>query len=49
MPARVTPLPDSRAEVRLQTAQRAITPSQAAVFYDNVTGEEVLGGGLIEA
>ncbi|MGZ6390501.1 MAG: tRNA 2-thiouridine(34) synthase MnmA [Ktedonobacterales bacterium] len=49
VPALVTPLPGSRAEVCLQTAQRAITPSQAAVFYDNVTGEEVLGGGLIEA
>jgi tRNA-specific 2-thiouridylase len=32
------------AELRFDTPQRAVTPGQAAVFYD---GEEVLGGGTI--
>lgn len=36
---------DSRIEVRFDRPQRAITPGQAAVFYD---GEMVLGGGWIE-
>jgi tRNA-uridine 2-sulfurtransferase len=33
-----------RAEVRFERRQRAVTPGQAAVFYD---GERVLGGGTI--
>jgi tRNA-specific 2-thiouridylase len=33
------------AEVRFEEAQRAIAPGQAVVFY---SGEEVLGGGIIE-
>ncbi len=37
---------EDRAEVRFQQPQRAITPGQAVVFYH---GEEVLGGGTIEA
>jgi tRNA-specific 2-thiouridylase len=48
-PAWVTPLPDGRARVELAEPQRAITPGQAAVFYGGETGDEVLGGGIIEA
>ena len=42
--ATVTPLPNDRAEVRLHAPQRAVTPGQAAVFYD---GDRVAGGGWI--
>jgi tRNA-uridine 2-sulfurtransferase len=43
-PATVTPLPGGCAKVTLKTAQRAVTPGQACVFYDN---DLVLGGGWI--
>ncbi len=45
-PATVTPLDGGRARVRLQCPQRAVTPGQAAVFYQ---GDLVVGGGWIRA
>ncbi len=44
VPADVYPLPDDRARVVLHTPQFAVTPGQAAVFYD---GDKVVGGGWI--
>jgi tRNA-specific 2-thiouridylase len=44
-PALVTPLSADRAQVVFDVPQRAVTPGQAAVFYD---GEVLLGGGIIE-
>jgi tRNA-specific 2-thiouridylase len=43
-PATLSPLGGDRVEVRFDAPQRAVTPGQAAVFYD---GERVLGGGWI--
>ena len=42
---RITPLSDTEAEVRFDEPRRAITPGQAAVFYD---GDMVIGGGWIK-
>ena len=44
-PASVLPQPGGRARVRFDATCRAVTPGQAAVFYD---GEVCLGGGWIE-
>jgi tRNA-uridine 2-sulfurtransferase len=43
-PATVSPLANDRARVRLHEPQRAVTPGQAAVIYDD---DVVLGGGWI--
>ncbi len=44
-PASLRPLGAGRVEIRFDAPQRAITPGQAAVFYD---AEVCLGGGWIE-
>ena len=45
-PATLTPGSEAgRVEVQFDEPQRAVTPGQAAVFYD---GDRVLGGGWIE-
>jgi tRNA-specific 2-thiouridylase len=44
-PARLRLLPDGRAVAQFETPEPAVTPGQAAVFYD---GDVVLGGGFIE-
>ncbi len=42
--ATLTPMENGRARIRLHEQQRAVTPGQAAVFYDD---DVVLGGGWI--
>jgi tRNA-specific 2-thiouridylase len=44
--ALVTPLEGGRVRITFERSERAITPGQAAVFYN---GETVLGGAWIEA
>ena len=45
--ATIHALPDGRARIIFDEAQRAITPGQATIFYDTETSEEVVGGGWI--
>ena len=47
--ATITPGADGRVQIQLDTAERAVTPGQAAVFYGGAMGDEVLGGGFIVA
>ena len=42
--AKVEPLPGDAARIEFDETVRAVSPGQAAVFYD---GEEVLGGGWL--
>lgn len=44
-PVMVFPLPSGRMEVRFESVQRAITPGQSVVLYDE---NRVIGGGIIE-
>ena len=44
-PARIFPVDENTVEVELRTAQRAIAPGQAAVFYWD---EQVVGGATID-
>ena len=45
--ARVEPLEGGRARVVFEEPVHAVSPGQAAVFYDPERGEEVLGGGWL--
>ncbi|KKM09246.1 thiouridylase [Clostridiales bacterium PH28_bin88] len=45
-PATLLPQPDGRVEVRFHAPQRAITPGQAVVYYQE---DMVVGGGVIDA
>ncbi|MCI8453222.1 MAG: tRNA 2-thiouridine(34) synthase MnmA [Lachnospiraceae bacterium] len=44
-PCMISALPDGRVSCRFETPQRAVTPGQAVVFYEN---DYVIGGGTIQ-
>ena len=48
-PARIIPLGDGRAEIRLVEPEDSVAPGQACVFYAPDGGTRVLGGGWIES
>ncbi len=45
-PARILSIDDNQVRIRFEAPQKAVTPGQAAVFYDGV---RVIGGGWIES
>lgn len=45
-PARIEPLDNDTVRIHFQTAQRALSPGQSAVFY---FGDQVIGGGIIQS
>lgn len=45
--ATVTPLSEDRASIAFEEPVRTVAPGQAAVFYDEATDEEVIGGGWL--
>lgn len=47
VPARIEAQPNGEARVTFDDPVRAVSPGQAAVFYDEAHNEEVLGGGWI--
>ena len=48
-PASLRPVGDGRYQVRYDGPVSAISPGQSAAFYDEASGEELLGGGIIAA